>query len=49
MNRDTWPAKKNRLAEVLKEKTRQEWCDLMRLGMGPDGFDPDLRATSQKF
>jgi hypothetical protein len=28
---------------------RQDWCDLMRLGMGPDGFDPCLRATSQKF
>lgn len=29
MNRDTWPAKKERLAEIVQEKTRQEWCDLM--------------------
>ncbi len=29
MNRDTWPAKKEKLAEIVQEKTRQEWCDLM--------------------
>ncbi len=28
---------------------RQDWRDLMRLGMGPDGFDPNVRTTSQKF
>jgi hypothetical protein len=28
---------------------RQDWCDLMRLGIGRDGFDPDLRAASRKF
>lgn len=28
---------------------RQDWCDLMQLGMGPDGFYPDLRATSEMF
>ncbi len=29
MERDTWPAKKERLAEVMRSKSWQEWCDLM--------------------
>jgi alpha-methylacyl-CoA racemase len=29
MVRGTWPAKKARLAEVMRSKSRQEWCDLM--------------------
>jgi alpha-methylacyl-CoA racemase len=29
MVRETWPAKKARLAEVMRSKSRQEWCDLM--------------------
>lgn len=28
---------------------REEWCDLMRLGIGQDGFDPALRSASRKF
>lgn len=29
MDRSTWPAMKERIAEVFKTKTRDEWCSLM--------------------
>jgi alpha-methylacyl-CoA racemase len=29
MNRQQWPALKERLAEVFKSRTRDEWCDIM--------------------
>ena len=45
----TWFLERLGGADNKDPALRQEWCDLMRLGMGPDGFDPDLRAASQKF
>lgn len=33
MNRDRWPELKQRLSEVFRTKTRDEWCDIM---MGTD-------------
>ncbi len=40
-----------RLAGANNKATtqRNEWCDLMRLGIRHDGFDPELRAASLKF
>ncbi|MEE9282350.1 MAG: CaiB/BaiF CoA-transferase family protein [Myxococcota bacterium] len=29
MDRDSWPAMKERLAGIFKTKTRDEWCDIM--------------------
>ena len=29
LDRDTWQQKKERLAEVIRQKTRQEWCEVM--------------------
>jgi alpha-methylacyl-CoA racemase len=29
LDRDQWPAQKERMAEIFKRKTRQEWCDLL--------------------
>lgn len=37
------------LGDSDNRKVRQDWCDLMRLGIGPDGLDPDIRAASQEF
>lgn len=28
---------------------REDWCDLIRLGIGPAGFPPNLRLSSDKF
>lgn len=28
---------------------RKDWCDLMRLGYGPDGFNSDIRAAGRRF
>ncbi len=28
-DRDSWPRKKERIAEVFKQKSRKEWCDIM--------------------
>ncbi|TGR08198.1 hypothetical protein EN833_18755 [Mesorhizobium sp. M4B.F.Ca.ET.190.01.1.1] len=28
---------------------RQDWQDLVRIGWGPDGLDPDVRAAAEKF
>ena len=40
-----------RLAESDNQapSLREEWCDLMRLGIGNASFDPDMRAASRKF
>jgi alpha-methylacyl-CoA racemase len=29
MDREQWPAMKQRLAEIFKARTRQEWCEIM--------------------
>jgi alpha-methylacyl-CoA racemase len=29
MDRSSWPAMKQRLAEVFRQKTRQQWCEIM--------------------
>ena len=29
LDRDSWPHKKERIAEVFKQKSRQEWCNIM--------------------
>ena len=29
LDRDSWPQKKERIAEIFKQKSRQEWCDIM--------------------
>lgn len=31
------------------QRLREDWQDLMRLGINRDGFDPDLRAASRQF
>lgn len=28
---------------------RKDWCDLMRLGWGPEGLEPAVRAAAEKF
>lgn len=28
---------------------RQDWKDLVRIGWGPDGLDPDVRAAAERF
>lgn len=34
----------------LKDETlRQDWMDLVRLGWGPNGLDPSVRAAAEKF
>lgn len=41
--RDQWPALKNRLSEVFKQRSQQEWCDLLE---GTDAcFAPVLDFT----
>ena len=46
MNRDKWPAMKEKLTEVFKTKTRDEWCKIME---GTDiCFAPVLSITEAK-
>jgi len=53
MDRDTWPAMKERLADVFRTKTRDEWCQIMEgtdvcfapvLAMGEAPDHPHNRA-----
>lgn len=42
-NPERWPEQKRRLGEIMRQKTRQQWCDLMQ---GTDiCFAPVLRFT----
>jgi alpha-methylacyl-CoA racemase len=42
-NSEKWPEQKRRLAEVIRQRTRSEWCELME---GTDVcFAPVLRVT----
>jgi alpha-methylacyl-CoA racemase len=52
MDRTTWPAMKDRLAAVIKTRTREEWCRIMDgtdvcfapvLGMGETPSHPHIR------
>jgi hypothetical protein len=35
--------------EIKDSNLREDWKDLVRIGWGPDGLDPDVRAAAEAF
>ena len=46
MDRSSWPAMKERLAAVFKQKTRAEWCELLE---GSDACVAPVLSMSESF